>query len=128
MGELNFTISWSDPNDLDLFVTCPCGSNIGLGGSCGSCGGKSDLDMNFSSIHNANTPAEHVYYPTGKVGKYKIFVRMFCANKTYNGKTGGATSKFKLNIHKPKGESYLEKEFTVGGNVPNITEIFEFLP
>ncbi len=32
MGKLNFTLSWNDPNDLDIFVTCPCGSKIGLGG------------------------------------------------------------------------------------------------
>jgi uncharacterized protein YfaP (DUF2135 family) len=31
MGKLNFTLSWNDPNDLDIFVTCPCGSVIGLG-------------------------------------------------------------------------------------------------
>lgn len=31
MGKLNFTLEWSDPNDLDLFVTCPCNIEVGRG-------------------------------------------------------------------------------------------------
>ena len=63
MGKLNFTLSWYDPNDLDIFVTCPCGSKIGLGGksSC-DCEGQSDLDMNFTQYFNATKPAEHIVY------------------------------------------------------------------
>ena len=63
MGKLNFTLSWNDPNDLDIFVTCPCGSMIGLGrkSTC-DCFGKSDLDMNYTKYFNAINPAEHIEY------------------------------------------------------------------
>mmetsp|Transcript_34353 Transcript_34353/g.38937 ORF Transcript_34353/g.38937 Transcript_34353/m.38937 type:complete len:117 (+) Transcript_34353:405-755(+) len=28
LGELSLTLSWSDPNDLDLYIKCPCGTEI----------------------------------------------------------------------------------------------------
>ena len=31
MGKLNFTLEWSDPNDLDILVTCPCNIMVGRG-------------------------------------------------------------------------------------------------
>lgn len=62
MGKLNFTLAWSDPNDLDMFITCPCGSQIGLGGKCSTCGGTSDCDMNHVGPCHATAPMEHVFY------------------------------------------------------------------
>lgn len=76
MGVLNFTLSWHDPNDLDLFVTCPCGAYIGLGSKCECCKGVSDLDMNCS-VFDAYKPAEHITYNDPKPGNYKIRVRFW---------------------------------------------------
>ena len=28
IGAINITLQWFDPNDLDLFVICPCGTEI----------------------------------------------------------------------------------------------------
>jgi len=38
---------WDDWNDLDLYVTCPCGSTLYYGNrECKTCGGILDKDMN----------------------------------------------------------------------------------
>ena len=40
IGDLNFSLRWWDPNDLDLHVTCPCGTNINyMNKKCEKCGG-----------------------------------------------------------------------------------------
>jgi uncharacterized protein YfaP (DUF2135 family) len=50
IGKLNFSLRWWDPNDLDLHVTCPCGTEIYyLNKKCHKCGGELDIDMNVGS-------------------------------------------------------------------------------
>ena len=40
IGKLNFSLRWWDPNDLDLHVTCPCGTTICfMNKKCTKCGG-----------------------------------------------------------------------------------------
>ncbi|RWX59880.1 hypothetical protein [Mesorhizobium sp. M2A.F.Ca.ET.039.01.1.1] len=45
-GETAVTLTWDGPSDLDLYVTCPDGQVIPLGGN--HCGGQHRLDMNIS--------------------------------------------------------------------------------
>jgi hypothetical protein len=47
ISKLNFSLRWWDPNDLDLHVTCPCGTEIFYANRrCGTCLGELDIDMN----------------------------------------------------------------------------------
>ena len=49
-GDLTITLGWYDYNDLDLYVTCPCGTELYHGRrSCDKCGGYLDRDMNVCS-------------------------------------------------------------------------------
>lgn len=68
MGKLNFTLAWYDPNDIDIHVTCPCGSTLARGSRCSSCGGISDCDMNYGGRDNPTTPVEHVTFDNPKSG------------------------------------------------------------
>ena len=99
IGQLNFSLRWWDPNDLDLHVTCPCGFHIFYGNKkCPTCGGELDIDMN-AWAHQSLEPVEHVFFNTAKKGLYKFYVRYFSGPKTYGGVTGGETSRFALSLH-----------------------------
>ena len=105
LGKLNFTLSWQDPNDLDLSVICPCGYRIFFGArECPTCKGYLELDMNAGGKSNATSPAEHVYFNTTNKGIYKGVVTYYSGPKTFDGKTGGNDSNFTLTIHTSDNE------------------------
>lgn len=85
MGKFNFSLCWWDPNDLDLHVTCPCGTNIYFGfKTCPTCKGYLDRDA-----RNEAQPIEHIFFNTPRAGTYKYKVR-FYGRGSYQQKQGGA--------------------------------------
>jgi len=128
-GKLNFNCSWHDPNDVDFYVTCPCGTQCGLGTRCDKCTGKSDLDMNFKTSHyDAINPVEHWFCDYPAAGIYKLMVEMYCANKSFeqNGTlhTGGNESSFTVTCT-DKDQQIMQK-FTGVVSESDNNQIFEF--
>jgi hypothetical protein len=76
-GELQISLVWDGPSDLDLHVFCPNGEEIYYSRKA-SCGGTLDVDMN-SSNHKSLTPVENVYWPDGQApkGKFRVVVTMY---------------------------------------------------
>ncbi len=100
IGKLNFSLEWFDPNDLDLYVICPCNTSVYFGNKkCNSCTAELDVDMNLSSPYDAYKPVEHVLLSTAKSGTYNISVRMYRGKKSYQGRTGGDSSQFVLKVN-----------------------------
>lgn len=88
IGKLNFSLRWWDPNDLDLHVICPCGTEIYYANKkCTKCNGELDVDMNVGSNMSLE-PVEHVYFNLPKPGLYKFFVRYFFGPKEFSGVKG----------------------------------------
>ncbi len=76
-GELQISLVWDGPSDLDLHVFCPDGTEIYYSRKA-SCGGTLDVDMN-SSNNKSLTPVENVYWPDGQApkGKFRVVVTMY---------------------------------------------------
>lgn len=76
-GELQISLIWDGPSDLDLHVFCPDGTEIYYSRKA-SCGGTLDVDMN-SSNNKSLTPVENVFWPDGQApkGKYRVVVTMY---------------------------------------------------
>jgi len=83
MGNVTFTLSWKNWNDLDLHVTCPDGTDIYHGNKkCEQCNGFLDLDMNVCCCPNgcpkkkcSNESIENCFFNTPKMGIYKVHVK-----------------------------------------------------
>lgn len=89
IGELNFSLRWWDPNDLDIHVICPCGTEIYFGNrKCQKCHGELDIDMNVFGNESLE-PVEHIFFNKAKKGTYKFWVRYYSGPKTFGGVTGG---------------------------------------
>ncbi|CAF1228226.1 unnamed protein product [Rotaria sordida] len=85
-GDVTITLVWWDSNDLDLHVTCPCGTELYFGNKrCSSCAGYLDLDMNVCYHGNscsakkcsASEPTENAYFKPAKNGLYKVSVNYY---------------------------------------------------
>ncbi len=82
-GELQISLIWDGPADLDLRVFCPSGEEIWFAREHRShCGGTLDVDMNFIERHS-QTPVENVFWPQGQAprGKFRVVVSMFGRGK-----------------------------------------------
>jgi hypothetical protein len=78
-GELQISLIWDGPADLDLRVFCPSGEEIWFAREHRKhCGGTLDVDMNFIERHS-QTPVENVFWPQGQAprGKFRVVVSMF---------------------------------------------------
>lgn len=77
-GDLRINLKWSTEDDLDLYVTDPCGTKIYYGNRKSYCKGKTgmlDLDANGSTAPAlTNKPQENIYWTKGTPGMYSIFV------------------------------------------------------
>jgi len=94
IGHLNFSLSWHDANDLDLHVTCPCGTHIYFGNKrCAECLAELDVDMNAGGVNDSNNPVEHIKSDCMKNGKYAIKVHY------YSKKSNSLNSPFEVTIH-----------------------------
>jgi hypothetical protein len=109
-GELEISLGWNGPADLDLHVQCPDGKVINYRSPQG-CGGRLQIDMNAGD-QSSNTPIEHVLFPsTGGLppGKLKIGVSWFAEKgerrdklpATILVKRGGETQEKRIEIPRP---------------------------
>ncbi len=75
-GELQISLAWDGPADLDLHVICPGGEEIYYSKKS-TCGGTLDVDMN--SEKKSLTPVENVFWPDGNVphGHFKVVVVLY---------------------------------------------------
>jgi hypothetical protein len=75
-GELQISLAWDGPADLDLHVFCPNGEEIYYSRKA-SCGGTLDVDMN--SEKKSLKPIENVYWPDGRApaGKFRVVVTLY---------------------------------------------------
>ena len=104
---------WADVNDLDLYVICPCGTQLYHGTkNCATCGGIYEFDTNAGSKNNATAPIEHVFFNMPKAGAYKIRVN-YCSQKTTNGVTGPERSMFSIAVSDKQGHVYLIEQTSV---------------
>ena len=74
-GDLQFSLSWSTPADLDLHVVDPLACRVYYANKqCSPSGGRLDLDSNVSC--RAGPALENVFYPTGSApaGLYEVQV------------------------------------------------------
>ncbi len=79
-GEVQVTLAWDGPPDLDLSVVCPAGETIFFR-IRQNCGGSLDVDMN-SSERQSMTPVEHISWPTGAAprGTFQVRVNLYALN------------------------------------------------
>ena len=78
-GELQISLMWDGPADLDLRVFCPSGEEIWFSREHRKhCGGTLDVDMNFIERHS-QAPVENIFWPQGQAprGKFRVVVSMF---------------------------------------------------
>lgn len=89
-GPLQIVLAWDDVNDLDLFVTCPNGTQITFANRR-ACGGELDTDANVENPRT-RTPVENVVFSTPPAnGTYRITVSHF-------GGPGPRVSPFRVTI------------------------------
>ena len=99
IGDLNFSLRWWDPNDLDIHVYCPCETHIFYSNKkCEKCGGELDIDMN-AWMKSSLEPVEHIFFKNPRKGLYKFYVKYYSGPKTFGGVTGGESSKYCLSLH-----------------------------
>lgn len=75
-GDVQFSLSWNNYNDLDLHCIDPKGEEIWFNHRYSiSSGGELDVDQNARAPYTAS-PVENIYWPVGgaPAGLYKIFV------------------------------------------------------
>ncbi|QYC52556.1 hypothetical protein [Salmonella phage SSBI34] len=59
-GELRVSLSWFNPDDLDLYLTEPNGNRVYFGNRFGSTGAELDVDMNAYGKSDAFNPVENI--------------------------------------------------------------------
>ncbi len=92
-GDVQVSLAWDNPNDIDLHVQAPSGEVIHFANRRSRCGGELDVDMNAGGTRS-NEPIENTYWPlnTAPRGKYKVLAH-------YYGKHGGADpTKFRVAV------------------------------
>ena len=76
-GDVQVTLRWENPVDLDLHVFDPSGEEIWYGSRSSASGGTLDVDANANCGNDA--PVENVFWPTGGApfGTYQVFVEYY---------------------------------------------------
>lgn len=77
-GDISFSLTWGDVNDLDLHVMTPSGQIINFRNRRLNDGGHLDLDANAGGLTTAS-PKENIYWPEGTApeGVYKVQVHYY---------------------------------------------------
>ncbi|ARC88616.1 hypothetical protein [Rhodovulum sp. MB263] len=73
-GDLNFSLFWNGPSDIDLAVTCPTGGKIWYRAK-NVCNGRLDVDSNVDRIRP--DPVENIYFEGPAAGNYRATVTLF---------------------------------------------------
>ncbi len=122
-GELRINLSWNCKADLDIYVTDPCGNEIGprnLRRTCGNSVGTLDIDANQNATNEpekARTdPQENVFWSKANPGKYKITIHCCGLNRKMN--LSSTTIPFTIVIE-DRGKRTV-KQGTITGSYTNI--------
>jgi len=85
-GDVQVTLRWDAPVDLDLHVTDPSGEEISFTHSYSNSGGNLDVDANPNCDSMVANPVENVFWPFGgaPAGQYQVSVVYF-SNCNYSG-------------------------------------------
>lgn len=75
-GDVEVTLTMSQPTDLDLYVSDPSGNTVYYGNTTGYSGGHLDLDANAACSGNMGVNSEHVFWPTGRAPAGTYMVRV----------------------------------------------------
>jgi hypothetical protein len=74
-GDIQVTVSWDAPSDVDLHVVDPSGEDVFYGNPQGTSGGLLDIDSNAGcAIDNINN--ENITWPTGRPPRGTYIVRV----------------------------------------------------
>lgn len=78
-GDIQVTLRWSTPDDLDLAVTDPSNNTVTFFNPNIPSGGKLDVDANAGCDSLSPTPIENIFWPTGGApqGSFKIGVNLY---------------------------------------------------
>ena len=78
-GDVQVTLRWYSPADLDLAVTDPRGESINFSEPRSRSGGQLDVDSNGNCATKTSNPVENVFWPTGKSpdGTYTVTVSYY---------------------------------------------------
>ena len=84
-GEIQFSLSWQDRNDLDLHVITPTGERVHFHHRKSASGGELDVDMNVEP--ESDRPVENVRWRKGKgrSGRYTVYVNLYRAHVRHRG-------------------------------------------
>ncbi len=114
-GELNFALSWSTTDDIDLTVACPTGQVLSHSNRS-DCNGIYDLDANVRRAEAVTDPVENVVFDEVIEGVYQVrallkgnrtvgdktvtlhVLRQDGRSQTYSGKVGDNAPEWAVNI------------------------------
>jgi hypothetical protein len=79
-NENSVSLTWNNRNDLDLYIVCPDGNRVPLGGN--GCGFKHEVDMNMGGSNLVSNPVEYIRQQSDHLmpGTYKVEVVYFSQN------------------------------------------------
>lgn len=78
-GDVQVTLHWDGPNDLDLHVIDPAGEEIFYIQTTSASHGQLDVDANRGCSTRMDKPVENIFWPTNQapVGIYQIAVNYY---------------------------------------------------
>ena len=79
IGDVQVTLRWDGPADIDLEVVDPFGESIWFENPFSVSGGELDVDANAGCEEEARSPVENIFWPVGRAaeGTYEAFVYYF---------------------------------------------------
>lgn len=90
-GQLSITLIWHCKADLDIYVTDPCGNQLGPNNKQLTCNGSTgtiDIDANQNATNEPETattnPQENVFWNKANPGKYRIQINCCPLNRKMN--------------------------------------------
>lgn len=75
-GDVEVTLTMSQPTDLDLYVSDGSGTAVYYGNTTGPSGGHLDLDANAACAGNMGVNSEHIFWPNGRAPAGTYVVRV----------------------------------------------------
>jgi hypothetical protein len=78
-GDIQVTLRWDGPADIDLEVVDPFGESIWFENPISVSGGELDVDANAGCEEEARNPVENIFWPVGQApeGPYEVYVYYF---------------------------------------------------
>jgi uncharacterized protein YfaP (DUF2135 family) len=78
-GDIQATLRWTSPDDLDMAITDPSGNTVTFSNPNVPSGGTLDVDANAGCVTSTSSPIENVFWPTGRApqGNYSIAVSLY---------------------------------------------------